>query len=195
MRGNHESLPHYRHSRGSIPACAGEPPPNGSGRRRRKVYPRVCGEPPMGCLILSKRKVYPRVCGGTGCRVSTLPGVIGLSPRVRGNLRVVPAGPADLGSIPACAGEPLKTHIFSSYVGVYPRVCGGTLTCPILPGARMGLSPRVRGTSTAAASRSTTCGLSPRVRGNPWQRLIWTAQRGSIPACAGEPRRTRWQKR
>ena len=51
---------------------------------------------------------------------------------------------------------------------VYPRVCGGTGS------ARMSL-PRL-------------AGLSPRVRGN-LSRLSEKAQRkGSIPACAGEPR-------
>ena len=79
-------------------------------------------------------RVYPRVCGGTCHRP-------GLSPRVRGNRSVVP----DMGSIPACAGEPPTTPIRRSIPAcagepgsipacageprcreVYPRVCGGT---------------------------------------------------------------------
>ena len=51
---------------------------------------------------------------------------------------------------------------------VYPRVCGGTNWNTIIP--RQGL------------------GLSPRVRGNPAVLQIAGAVRGSIPACAGEPR-------
>ena len=51
---------------------------------------------------------------------------------------------------------------------VYPRVCGGTGR---------------RHTEPAPAA-----GLSPRVRGNPYPALRVWRQRGSIPACAGEPR-------
>ena len=58
---------------------------------------------------------------------------------------------------------------YCSVISVYPRVCGGT-ACGIARNARYeGLSPRVRG------NRQT--GLFP-------QSLV-----GSIPACAGEPRR------
>ena len=66
------------------------------------------------------------------------------------------------GGTPPCASTILA-------VEVYPRVCGGTLPLPRLPvGGR---------------------GLSPRVRGNPACRLPGYSGRGSIPACAGEPRR------
>ncbi len=66
VRGNHRVPPAVRPVRGSIPACAGEPP---------KWTPRT----PYG-------RVYPRVCGGTsGITVASLP-LGGLSPRVRGNL-------------------------------------------------------------------------------------------------------------
>ena len=59
------------------------------------------GEDPAG------GRVYPRVCGGTTvARVSTS-NVTGLSPRVRGNLLRSSHTPMDVGSIPACAGEPL----------------------------------------------------------------------------------------
>ena len=54
---------------------------------------------------------------------------------------------------------------------VYPRVCGGTHTI---------ITPFLR-----------TAGLSPRVRGNPAADLKVSAAVGSIPACAGEPRRQR----
>ena len=92
---------------GSIPACAGEP--RGDGRRR-------CG-----------RRVYPRVCGGTppGGPLDDLSE--GLSPRVRGNLAHLARLFREVGSIPACAGEPPGTYLIRSSGRVYPRVCGGTL--------------------------------------------------------------------
>ena len=132
---------------GSIPACAGEPNPHQPGANALKVYPRVCG----GTAAIAARHCY----------------TAGLSPRVRGNPPVAPAGPVAPGSIPACAGEPLIGVLVDGRHRVYPRVCGGTSgwSMWILPGG--GLSPRVRGNHLAG-----------------WP--VWSRQR-SIPACAGEP--------
>ena len=91
----------------------------------------------------------------------------GLSPRVRGNRVSAPSGPSSLGSIPACAGEPLRLSLDWSALSVYPRVCGGTAHRTSAHGNAHGLSPRVRGNR------------SP----NHWS-FCWF---GSIPACAGEP--------
>ena len=78
------------------------------------VYPRVCGGTNEAWL-----KVYPRVCGGTPHRG-------GLSPRVRGNPIMIITAVAFIGSIPACAGEPLCALTLLDSLEVYPRVCGGT---------------------------------------------------------------------
>ena len=51
--------------------------------------------------------------------------------------------------------------------GVYPRVCGGTLSLSSGELLNLGLSPRVRGNQAAPAQA--------------------TVSAGSIPACAGEP--------
>ena len=69
----------------------------------------------------------------------------GLSPRVRGNPRGTVRRVGVVRSIPACAGEPMRSRIGRKSASVYPRVCGGTIS----PYARLmeqeGLSPRVRG--------------------------------------------------
>ena len=52
-------------------------------------------------------------------------GVVGLSPRVRGNRSVIFLVAIVLRSIPACAGEPLQRYCRRGTRGVYPRVCGG----------------------------------------------------------------------
>ena len=52
--------------------------------------------------------------------------LMGLSPRVRGNLVGRGHGDVGDGSIPACAGEPPCGVSRSHCGGVYPRVCGGT---------------------------------------------------------------------
>ena len=193
---------------GSIPACAGEPVSLRETDRTWRVYPRVCGgtpsAPTAGVLAggLSPRvrgnhtlrekgvaivrsipacagepltpatgsrspRVYPRVCGGTQKGQQHVHKTIGLSPRVRGNRarRSDYTGPN--GSIPACAGEPAGHRRDLPQLAVYPRVCGGT--------------------AAADDACHSGRGLSPRVRGNRRRRIRSRFQRGSIPACAGEP--------
>ena len=80
-----------------------------------------------------------------------------------------PAAPHDgqsVGSIPAYAGEPSWRTSPSRLMGVYPRVCGGTIV--------------------AAGQLTAPDGLSPRMRGNPGYRLTLRRDDVSIPAYAGE---------
>ena len=210
VRGNPALVRVDAAGQGSIPACAGEPRRRGFGAGALGVYPRVCGgtgirvgrpiavqglsprvrgnrletvqrrlefgsipacagepakrRPPRKC-----RRVYPRVCGGTRSVRGIAQGQTGLSPRVRGNRNRRLAAGRGAGSIPACAGEPPAHHLHGRGHRVYPRVCGGTvLPCNVDP---------------------LRAGLSPRVRGNRPPLRPLCARRGSIPACAGEPRR------
>ena len=147
VRGNRRGGHGRADGDGSIPACAGEPSSSSS---------RMIGA-----------RVYPRVCGGTVNLLSIWARTPGLSPRVRGNRRFDSANDGVLGSIPACAGEPVNNVALFRDAGVYPRVCGGT--------------------NKRMAGHALCAGLSPRVRGN---RLVGEAasrRDGSIPACAGEP--------
>ena len=209
VRGNRHEVLRLGKGLGSIPACAGEPTPSGSALSDSRVYPRVCGETHGGKRLgstiegLSPRvrgnqpipsrrwnlegsipacagepeagrgadgsaRVYPRVCGGTPRRPAHPLALAGLSPRVRGNPAPPGAPACACGSIPACAGEPRPPSRGSRPRRVYPRVCGGTENVVLFP---------ARGT-----------GLSPRVRGNLLDPLAHRRPRGSIPACAGEPR-------
>ena len=85
-RGNHPvDFPSNGYD-GSIPAWAGEPDTPGSG--------------------LTLRWVYPRVGGGTIIALHACFSHSGLSPRGRGNLRLLVAMCYNLRSIPAWAGEP-----------------------------------------------------------------------------------------
>ena len=106
VRGNRTPAAHQVSFRRSIPACAGEP-------NRASSSP-------------SYRGVYPRVCGGTLYIYVYLHGVVGLSPRVRGNLLFVCGIDIVRRSIPACAGEPVDDASPVARGRVYPRVCGGT---------------------------------------------------------------------
>ena len=167
VRGNRTPTQRHRPPGGSIPACA--------------------GEPRAPATATAAHRVYPRVCGGTGHIRYAAATVMGLSPRVRGNLHLrglilrplgsIPACAGEprrsitdwsgRGSIPACAGEPVGWHWQACYPGVYPRVCGGTDCRDLL--------------------RAHNGGLSPRVRGNRCERSTLPRCPGSIPACAGEP--------
>ena len=140
-RGRRASYPR------SIPACAGEP----------RSIPACAGEP----------RVYPRVCGGTTTGTTRPTEAQGLSPRVRGNPSICGDPVCQIGSIPACAGEPGSNPAPPPAPEVYPRVCGGT--------------------ATVADAQANRPGLSPRVRGNRWRPTTPCPPPRSIPACAGEP--------
>ena len=269
VRGNQRPARQAAGRGGSIPACAGEPCPAAAASSSARVYPRVCGgtpggapssewapglsprvrgnpldpvagrlargsipacagEPPTNSLAMAKPRVYPRVCGGTPRAPRGNLTFWGLSPRVRGNRRRGDVQPALAGSIPACAGEPSPSSTRAPAWRVYPRVCGGTRSSSMAGSRSMGLSPRVRGnhsrspksdfcpgsipacageprrrattssmrrvyprvcggTDVSAIKMSAWPGLSPRVRGNHVGRAVRQAVGGSIPACAGEP--------
>ena len=148
VRGNPSSSIHASTRIRSIPACAGEP---ANAVRSSALW-----------------TVYPRVCGGTYQAQLRDLLASGLSPRVRGNHPTRRAGDCQVGSIPACAGEPWTITRSCRSRGVYPRVCGGTCLRYRLVDARQGLSPRVRGNPFQAGSRRSVG--------------------RSIPACAGEPK-------
>ena len=208
VRGNLNAMRKETTMTGSIPACAGEPPPH--------------------LHISAGCKVYPRLCGGTLPAGAQLGATQGLSPRVRGNLVAPKLLAFRDGSIPACAGEPSSRSMGTNSTRVYPRVCGGTDRPVDGHDDDQGLSPRVRGnrrssagspplcgsipacageppgtacgtrvgrvyprvcggTTTSPFTRRTTTGLSPRVRGNPKRTHPTAVVRRSIPACAGEP--------
>ena len=129
--------------------------------------PACAGEPKRPWSSTWARWVYPRVCGGTQAVLPESAGGGGLSPRVRGNPRLGFQSTLVVRSIPACAGEPTTRPPRWGVWRVYPRVCGGT--------------------SVILTPSAEVPGLSPRVRGNPPHCRPPYCQRGSIPACAGEP--------
>ena len=121
-------------------------------------------------------RVYPRVCGEARPQHDDDRHVAGLSPRVRGSRADGTDGTDGTGSIPACAGKPVRCTETLFVVGVYPRVCGEALIAHDAEGMAAGLSPRVRGSLRLQDHR-------PR-------------HDGSIPACAGKPRMwPRWRRR
>ena len=135
--------------------------------RRMRSIPACAGEPSASRRAWRTATVYPRVCGGTIYKPDPDKEGEGLSPRVRGNLPGLQGGHDQVGSIPACAGEPRSPTAPMSPPMVYPRVCGGTVFPNVGDALVQGLSPRVRGNRRPA----------PALVFGQW----------SIPACAGEP--------
>ena len=167
VRGNLEQALFVGKRRGSIPACAGEPPWPCGWRRRPGVYPRVCGGTMMNSDPAAAHK--------------------GLSPRVRGNRRKAARHIGPDRSIPACAGEPLTRAPSRFPRRVYPRVCGEPFSSHKWK-CRKQVYPRVcGGTDMEHISIMSSEGLSPRVRGNHDGTVHIELAEGSIPACAGEP--------
>ena len=114
---------------------------------------------------------------------------------MRGNLAGLDGNAVQVGSIPACAGEPRPSAPSATPRGVYPRVCGGTRRRAGHPG-QPAVYPRVCGGTRRRAGPATwRGGLSPRVRGNPGENASPASGRRSIPTCAGEPRSHRFPYR
>ena len=121
------------------------------------------------------RPVYPRVGGETVWVWGTCCGMLGLSPRGRGNHQLGDQRERSrrLGSIPAWAGKPVSTCAWHAedWPKVYPRV-GGETHCLLsrTPAPRqIAVYPRVGGGNPCAGysgAAFTALGLSPRGRGN-----------------------------
>ena len=165
VRGNPGSAGLMVASVRSIPACAGEPEGNENGRP-----------------VL---RVYPRVCGGTRRRGRRTSSPAGLSPRVRGNPTTGRGDEDPTGSIPACAGEPVRHHQPAGRPRVYPRVCGGTQFLPHKPIPQVGLSPRVRGNLRRLMRASDASRSIPACAGEPFQRVPGTIQIKVYPRVCG----------
>ncbi len=131
---------------GSIPAYAGEAIPAGCGRTRHRVDPRVRG-------------------GGATHRHKGHD-IWGRSPRTRGRQVHSVLSEPSRGSIPAYAGEAIRSKCRTMRARVDPRVRGG-------------------GTHPDEPLRGNT-GRSPRTRGRQEAAAMLEALGGSIPAYAGE---------
>ena len=155
----------------------------GTNTQRSALYPRVCGG--TSCMkgsipaCAGEPSTDPRVCGGTSWIMTrSIPACAGEPCTIAGGWvrGVYPRVTSVQRSIPACAGEP--SHSMGSRV--YPRVPLGLL--PVGVEHIESVYPRVCG-GTGSAARSTQRGSIPACAGEPRS----CCSIGSIPACAGEP--------
>ena len=155
---------------GLSPRPRGSPLRTGDHRAPPGSIPASAGEPMAPLPSAGACKVYPRVRGGAARAARLTDFLGGLSPRPRGSHGVGGDRLGRRGSIPASAGEPRPRWTMMARSRVYPRVRGGAGVVPGEADVFRGLSPRPRG--------------SLQVRGHDH------ASRGSIPASAGEPKKT-----
>ncbi len=155
-----------------------------------RSIPAWAGEPLSPACEVPEEAVYPRVGGGTSIGRSKTLSLSGLSPRGRGNLPDAVVSTTFDGSIPAWAGEPCRVRDRPLFSQVYPRVGGEPDGYSSVRRHRR-VYPRVGGGTTFNINLvAGGGGLSPRGRGNHRRHLALGMDTGSIPAWAGEPRRT-----
>ena len=168
MRGNRGEEKQLAAVRGSIPAHAGQP---------------VVLVPARDVV-----RVYPRACGATSAipLCTSLP--IGLSPRMRGNLRRTRTAAAHFRSIPAHAGQPPESVRARAAQTVYPRAMRGNHPDVRNSPTNFRSIPAHAGQPYAASSKRCAYEVYPRrMRGNPCRTSLVDAVNGSIPAHAGQP--------
>ena len=98
--------------------------------RCKRSIPAPAGEPFLEFEHQPQWQVYPRACGGAFGLAETVRTLQGLSPRLRGSLDLAGVTLAELGSIPAPAGEPVRYPVTVPMIEVYPRACGGATVTP-----------------------------------------------------------------
>ena len=114
--------------------------------------------------------VYPRLRGGSYARRRVHASMPGLSPPTRGIRHQKLPAPNQYRSIPAYAGDPAGLFFLNLPSSVYPRLRGGS--------------------ETSTSHRLTLRGLSPPTRGIHSHLILPLHEDRSIPAYAGDPRRS-----
>jgi len=124
--GTAVTLTHFAPRRGLSPRMRGHPAYLAYSKAASGSIPADAGAPLRVIILHLMPGVYPRGCGGTAVLEVNDKHGNGLSPRMRGHLRVGAVEELLPGSIPADAGAPRSWA--RSYRGdeVYPRGCGGT---------------------------------------------------------------------
>ena len=155
-----------------------------------RSIPALAGEPVTPSPVRISVTVYPRACGGTNTKEEEDRFVVGLSPRLRGNLIGGTLALDCQRSIPALAGEPRRALAPLGNVAVYPRACGGTTSPARVRSMVRGLSPRLRGNHRLTACAGSGARSIPALAGEPKLYYTFTRSYGVYPrACGGTARR------
>ena len=159
---------------------------NASSRDARSI-PAGAGQPVVQIIPAVVCQVYPRGCGAAVLSNEGSQVAPGLSPRVRGSLKLDVTCPDRSGSIPAGAGQPPFSRAISAIRTVYPRGCGAAHREGNLRRYLGGLSPRVRGSQRHNAWCDFLSRSIPAGAGSPNTTVSMPPPMRSIPAGAGQP--------
>ena len=149
-----------------IPACAGNAPIARASQSRQLDHPRVCGE------RIRERGLHRRRGGS--------------SPRVRGTLGLGVGDHRRRRIIPACAGNASSGGSSIRALSDHPRVCGERVCAVAVVMARVGSSPRVRGTHAKRNPTGNTMWIIPACAGNAGERRRRCRADSDHPRVCGE---------
>ncbi len=163
---------------------AAGPSPRGRGNQARPIQsiaasgtiPAWAGEPPPEWQGLCRARDHPRVGGGTCASRNQRLCIGGPSPRGRGNLCFCRFRTVRAGTIPAWAGEPHKWRKAPVFRWDHPRVGGGTIHGGFEKTQMQGPSPRGRGNHRAVCCQPSLRGTIPAWAGEP----VGNARRGGV---------------
>ena len=160
-------------SEGRSPLARGSPHLLDELRVEDGPIPARAGEPPATRRPATTRRADPRSRGGAMSMPCGVTPTTGRSPLARGSQRVDVLVLAQVGPIPARAGEPAGRRSRRARGGADPRSRGGA--CEI------------------EGDEAIVQGRSPLARGSRRQGAHDRAEGGPIPARAGEPTCLRWE--
>ncbi len=149
------------------------PPARGSRRKaspaalRRGSIPACAGEPPARNTAASTARVHPRLRGGAAHRLDASATSEGPSPPARGSHLADRGQVARGGSIPACAGEPRGGRRGAGAARVHPRLRGGAPGVSRELRGLLGPSPPARGSPQPGTVAPRVLGSIPACAGEP----------------------------
>ncbi len=175
------------------PTCTPGPSPRGRGNlgaavdahRLRGAIPAWAGEPVPVERTLTHGQGHPRVGGGTAAAMRSAWGLVGPSPRGRGNHPRIWERGMRRRAIPAWAGEPGPTAPARLRRGGHPRVGGGTGQLLAHPVVQRGPSPRGRGNPSRSGGRIARTRAIPAWAGEPSSASISPRRDGGHPRVGG----------
>ena len=183
--GNRVQAAGGRAEKGLSPRGRGKRLAHGVAQTRLRSIPAWAGETSRSADSAPASPVYPRVGGGNDESHEIGRAGSGLSPRGRGKPKAVRRGYTRAGSIPAWAGETLRSPDAARSPAVYPRVGGGNHKRLDKCIYYVGLSPRGRGKLGFCPSNRVKVRSIPAWAGETLRQAFLTALRTVYPRVGG----------
>ena len=138
--------------------------------RRLGIIPAYAGNTTRCIGQVDLLRDHPRVCGEHYINSTTINGLLGSSPRMRGTHMFGIGGAGGKGIIPAYAGNTStpSPHCYDTWD--HPRVCGEHLLMASVSLKYSGSSPRMRGTPLRVMKYGQPSGIIPAYAGNTYVR-------------------------